>query len=484
MFCSNVVSNPFILSAALLLLFSFFCTHLLCGAFYFVLFTATGALLFLVLAQVWFTHLCGLIPVFILFGFCLPGDIRSDFIIVFGLAAALVIKKVVLARSSIRFEPAAVPMLVMASFPMLSGIISYLSNSEGELLLSSIMKTQYWFRVFILGMLAKYACFDQKTLKKSFGFFYLAAMLVCIEGVMETFNMIPGSVLSALNAFIPEHYRVFRVEMLTFESIRSSGILGSPIDLGFLALFMLWFTVNFRESLVVKFNWKLAACIFLITGFFTASKVFFSGVLFVVLFELFGRRQRRYLLAATTVLVLAAILSLKMAEQGRAPASVMHVVYRVKLLTEQGFYATFFKTRFDPETGNLAPSFRRISQNPWFGGGLMQFREVVYGDSFHITTLVNHGIAGLLFFHMIILYYILRLKTMSISAEDRFLRSLGHTVMCMLLFSIFAGIGTDTFTMRKLSEINYFFLFALILTPWHSLKHETRKFSDQPSGGR
>lgn len=132
----------------------------------------------------------------------------------------------------------------------------------------------------------------------------------------------------------------------------------------------------------------------LVAGITTLSSTFLLGLVvavgFLVVF-FYPRYQRRFLWIAIRSACVIGLLILFFLQQPLFSGGLRYQLQRI-------LSANVLKTRYDPEVGTLANTYKAIAQRPILGWGLYQLEGVFVGDPLYVSTLYRGGILGLLLF--------------------------------------------------------------------------------------
>ncbi|WP_164072443.1 hypothetical protein [Poseidonibacter lekithochrous] len=200
----------------------------------------------------------------------------------------------------------------------------------------------------------------------------------------------------------------------------------------------------------------------IIAGIASISKVFFAGMLFFILYEVVYKQKRYKLFLAFIFSVSFFILYVYFFGAGHKITLFNTLYYNVNLLYESGIFEYAFRTRYDSDTGLLVSTIPYIVNNFLFGIGANILPNIFYGDSFYFSSMLKYGIIGTSFFIFIIFRIRKELKQIICLVDDPLIIAIIQTVIFLLLFNFIIAVGSEPFTLSRITEIVYFIIFLFL----------------------
>jgi hypothetical protein len=404
-------------------------------------------------------------PLITLFGVYLPGGVRSDLLILFFLVFMIFIynyKKGGGGRVDSLFMLYVVftvyTLFSTYLFAIVSGTFEYIS-------IASFTMLQYWVKIALLVFVAINIAhlYERSKTLNVIVIFYTLSILILIFGILETLRVVPDQYYKLINIFIPPNQYFMREKLLSSVFMRASSILSHPSVFAYLALWVFWITLVNQSKFNRFLNRYFVLFIVLLAGICSGSKLFYFGIPIIILYEyVYVRKKYMSFLLVCFLIIMTLFIFYTIGASGDFAGTIFHkIYYLIWAMYEYGIYEVVFRTRFDGESGLLASSYDLIQNNLFFGVGTNYIDGVFYGDSFYVSTLLKYGVLGFALLMSIQLILIKRVSLLISNVKDLKFRNFLHTLRGMMVLNLIIGIAIDSYTVLKLSEIIYLFIFII-----------------------
>jgi hypothetical protein len=401
-------------------------------------------------------------PLFTLISIYLPGSIRTDYLIVFVLFLSLLAHKFY-NHEKLLVNTLFIYLAIFAFYPILPTFIFSLSNSSFETLtVASLTMSQFWIRILVIIFIAHNITYNEKLFIKFFKLFYFVSIGILLHGISETLGIVPDIIHKITFLFIkPSNYFMYE-HMVNLDIHRATSILSHPTTFGYFAFFIFMVTITNSKNILKNISRKIVIMVCLLAGLASISKVFFAGILFFIIYEIFYKRKKYTLFLSLIFFIFIFILYVYFYGAGHKITLFNTLYYNVDLLYTSGVFEYAFRTRYDSDTGLLVTTIPYIIDNFIFGIGANIIPGIFYGDSFYFSSLLKYGIVGTVFFIFIILKIRQELKNILIYVDSQLIASIIQTLIFLLLFNFIIAIGSEPFVLSRITEIFYFMIFLFL----------------------
>ena len=410
-------------------------------------------------------------PIFILISIYLIGNIRSDYLILISIFFAMILKKIY-QNKKVVLNNISYGFIFFLTFITISTIIFSLFNHENSnITFQSFSMNIYWIKILLISLIAVNTTYDEELFVKTIKIIYLFGIIILFHGLLEALNINFEFLRKLTFYFIPPSNYFMYEALKNLSVFRATSIMGHPTVFAYLVCFLFAITFYHPRSIV---NWlprKILLIFIMTAGFASLSKIFLVFI-FLFLFYNFIFERKKYFYTFILLLIILFIFYYKYFHGQSHSVNIIHSLnWMLTSVVDRGFIEFFFRTRFDSELGLLRPSFQIIQNNFLIGVGANIIPNIFYGDSFYISQLMKVGLLGTTYFIFFIIFIRENLKRIDYNISNLIIQSLNRTLIFLIMFNLLIGIGVQSFTLTKISEIIYFYIFMIIV---HFKKKEQR----------
>jgi len=338
---------------------------------------------------------------------------------------------------------------------ILSTMIAYLSEASEGSLMQSLVSFYGILRPLIVMFLFLNVPVDEKFARRILWAFVWLSIPIAFLSIGQTLGLSVAQEITLRGYTSPWSTPVFRLLEERGVIIRSTGVFESPV---FNAIYFLMVLITAGFLLMRgghkpfhKWVLYLSLGLALVAGITTLSSTFLLGVVavagFLVVF-FYPRYRRRFLrIAIASACVIGLLILFFLPYFSQQPLFLGGLSYQFQRILS----ARVLETRYDPEVGILANTYKAIAQRPILGWGLTQVEGAFVGDSLYVSILYRGGILGLLLF-LWVAWAILRqtwryFRTVGIYGEVNMLCLLW--TLLSLVTSVGAGGGFLTLRLQE-----------------------------------
>jgi hypothetical protein len=286
---------------------------------------------------------------------------------------------------------------------ILSTMLALLSSASENSLVQLLNFFYGFLRPLFVMFLFLNVPMDEKFARRILWAFVWLSIPMALLSIAQTLGLGIAQEITLRGYTSPWRTPVFRLLEEHGVITRSTGVFESPV-LNAIYFLMVLITAGFllvRSGHKPFHKWVLYLLLglALVAGITTLSSTFLLGLVIavglLVVFLYPRRNQRRFLriaIASACVIGLLIVSFLTyFSQQPLFPGELRYQFQRI-------LSASVLKSRYDPEVGILANTYKAIAQRPILGWGLSQLEGVFVGDSLYVSTLYRSGIFGLLLF--------------------------------------------------------------------------------------
>jgi len=283
-----------------------------------------------------------------------------------------------------------------------STMLALLSKAPEDSLMQLLISFYGILRPLLVMLLFLNNPVDEKFVRCILWAFVCLSIPIALLSIGQTMGLSVAQEITLRGYTSPSRAPVFKLLAKLGVILRSTGVFESPV---FNAIYFLMVLITAGFLLIRNghkpfHNWILYFLlgIALVAGITTLSSTFLLGLIIAVgllLVFLYNRNQRHFLriaIAAACIIGLFIVFFLPYFSQ--QPFFSGELRYRFQRILS----ASVLETRYNPEEGKLANTYKAIAQRPTLGWGLSQLEGVFVGDSLYVSTLYRGGIFGFLLF--------------------------------------------------------------------------------------
>jgi len=305
--------------------------------------------------------------------------------------------------STFKWHPMLSRYVLFLTAIIFSTMLAYLSKeTEGSLIYSFVSFYGILRPLLVMFLFFSVPVYENFARRILWTFLWLSVPIALLS-IGQTLGLSVAQKITLWGYTSPSRAPVFKLLKTRGVIIRSTGVFESPV---FNANYFLMVLIT-TGFLLVRDRYKrfynlilyFLLCLAFMSGVTTLSSTFLLGfgivvgLLFVVSFYL--RNQWHFLrmvTVATCIIGLSIVFFLPYFLQQPFFSGELH--YRFQRILS----VSVLETRYNPEEGKLANTYKAIAQRPIFGWGLTLLEDVFVGDSFYVSTLYWGGIFGLVLF--------------------------------------------------------------------------------------
>ncbi len=301
-----------------------------------------------------------------------------------------------------RWHPVLSRYMLFLAAVILSTMLAQLSKASEGSLMQSLVSFYGILRPLLVMFLFLNGPVDEKFARCILWAFVWLSVPIALLSIGQTLGLSVAQEITLRGYTSPWRTPVFRLLEEQGVIIRSTGVFESPV-LNAIYFLMVLITAGF---LLVRGGHKpfhkcvlyLSLGLALVAGITTLSSTFLLGLLIAVgllVVFLYPRNQRRFLrIAIASACVIGLLIVSFLPYFSQQPLFSGGLRYQFQRILS----ASVLKSRYGPEVGILANTYKAIAQRPILGWGLSQLEGVFVGDSLYVSTLYRGGIFGLLLF--------------------------------------------------------------------------------------